>query len=244
MGLFGTKQPAFTAIIQSVTQEAEEVRRFVFSVRTPQPFAFKAGQFVTFRIPHDGKTIARSYSIASDPCTNGQFELIIVHKPHGTGTDYIWSHFLPGTEITGQGPSGKFLFRCTLDEEVCFVATGTGIAPLRSMILDQLINHRHRAPITLIAGFRTQADILYRNEFDALAASYPQFRFIPVLSRENAAEWTGLRGHVHDVYQELFAGRRNITFYLCGWKTMLDEATLKLLEMGVTKDRIRFESYD
>ena len=86
-------------------------------------------------------------------------------------------------------------------------------------------------------------DILYRKEFEKLAAENPEFHFIPVLSRDNP-EWTGRKGYVHAVYEEIFADKRPAYFYLCGWAEMLKEARHRLEAMGYDKKDIRFELYD
>jgi CDP-4-dehydro-6-deoxyglucose reductase len=68
----------------------------------------------------------------------------------------------------------------------------------------------------------------------------PQFKYIPVLSRET---WDGKQGYVHDVYKELCAGNPNANFMLCGWKNMIDDARHFLNELGYDKKQIHFELY-
>ena len=123
------------------------------------------------------------------------------------------------------------------------LSTGTGIAPLRSMILHIINNIIPHKNIYLIFGNRWEKDIIYYKEFKELAAVHKNFNFIPVLSRDNPG-WTGKKGYVHEVYQEIFSDHRQATFYLCGWKDMLRDARLNIEKMGYDKKKIKFESYD
>jgi CDP-4-dehydro-6-deoxyglucose reductase len=194
-------------------------------------------------LPIASRFTNRSYSIASPPYNNNTFELAIVLNPKGLGTPYLWSEIYEGATIQVSKPLGKFALQEPVVEDLCFIGTGTGIAPLRSMLLHIF---RHNIPyknLYLIFGNRWEKDILYRKEFDALAEEHENFHFIPVLSRDNPG-WTGRTGYVHDIYKEIFEDRRSATFYLCGWRDMLRDARHNLAEMGYDKKKIKFESYD
>jgi CDP-4-dehydro-6-deoxyglucose reductase len=95
----------------------------------------------------------------------------------------------------------------------------------------------------MVFGNRWTKDISYRAEFEALEKEFPNFKFIPVLSRDNEG-WTGRKGYVHTIYEEIFADKRPAYFYICGWADMLKEARHRLEAMGYDKKAIRFESYD
>jgi NAD(P)H-flavin reductase len=70
------------------------------------------------------------------------------------------------------------------------------------------------------------------------------FNYIPVLSREDSPGWKGEKGYVHEVYKRLFADKKELQFYICGWKVMILEAVENLKQMGFEKADIRFELYD
>jgi NAD(P)H-flavin reductase len=97
--------------------------------------------------------------------------------------------------------------------------------------------------IYMVFGNRWVKDILYRKELETLQEEMPEFKFIPVLSRQND-NWNGKTGYVHAIYQELFADRRPAYFYICGWSDMLKESRHLLKDMGYEKQYIKFESYD
>lgn len=231
------------ATITKVIQETDKVRRFFFKVPDETPFSFKPGQFIMLNLPIDAKYTNRSYSIASAPSDDNTFELCIVLNEKGTGTPYMWDQFTVGSTVQVSKVLGKFQLPETIDRDLCFIGTGTGVAPLRSQLVHILKRGIAHKNIYFVFGNRWEKDILYRKEFEQLAQEYPEFQFIPVLSRENEG-WSGKKGYVHAIYEELFSDLRPAYFYICGWSDMLKEARLRLEKMGYNKDAIRFESYD
>lgn len=225
----------------AIIEEAPGVKRFFIKYPDEIKLDFKAGQFIMFNLPIDSKYTNRSYSIASAPSNDNILEVIIVINPKGTGTPHLFNEVKVGDLIKTSLPLGKFHLEENLNVDLCFICTGTGIAPFRSMILDIFKKNVTYKSITLISGVRTQKDILYRKEFEALAKEKANFSFIPVLSRES---WEGKSGYVHEVYKELFKERGNHLFYLCGWANMLKEARENLQALVLNKKQIRFESYD
>ena len=229
--------------VTKIISETDLVKRFFFKVSNEYTFDFKPGQFVMLLLPIESKYQNRSYSIASPPFGDNTFELAIVLNPKGLGTPYLWEKVEIGSAIEVSKPLGKFILQEPIEEDICFIGTGTGIAPLRSMILHIINNNIPYKNIYLIFGNRWEKDILYFKEFKELAEDHKNFNFIPVLSRDNPG-WTGKKGYVHEIYQEIFSDNRNASFYMCGWKDMLKDARLNLEKMGYDKKKIRFESYD
>lgn len=230
------------ATIVKIIEETENVKRFFIKFPDDYEFRFKAGQFVMIDLPIDHKYTNRAYSIASAPSDDNTFELCIVLNPGGKGTPYMWENYQVGDEVMVSKALGKFGLPDDLDRDICFICTGTGIAPLRSMmwdIFDKGIKHKN---VYMVFGTRYEKDILYSKEMKYMMALYPEFKFIPVLSREE--NWGGETGYVHNVYQKLFEDKRPAYFYICGWKDMLNETRKRLENMGYDKKYIKFESYD
>jgi ferredoxin-NADP reductase len=235
----------FSVEIVDIKEQTENTKRFFFTIPDKKAFNFIPGQFIILELPvHEKKSRRlRSYSIASPPTGEPLFELSIVLKEGGAGTTFLFNEAKPGTVFPAKGPAGKFILPETLDREICFVCTGTGITPFRSM-LHYINTHKipHKA-ITLIFGTRRINNILYFDEMLKLEKELENFRYIPVLSREKSTEWKGGRGYVHAIYEDLFADRRDTDFYLCGWQEMINDARKKLQEMDYSKENIHFESY-
>lgn len=225
-----------------IIDETPIVKRFFLQMPQSAEFQFEAGQFIALNIGEGESTIRRYYSVASAPYSDGTFELCISFKPGGAGSSALWEQITEGASIGVDGPYGKFTLPESLPNELCFIATGTGIAPLRSMIHHIFNSGKHTGPITLISGNRSEIDNLYATEFEKLQSEQPDFKFIPTLSRPSPS-WKGKTGYVHEVYKREFADHRPCMFFLCGWHDMLKESRNTLEAMGYAKDMIRFESY-
>jgi len=235
-------QPWRTGIITQIIDETPNTKRYRIQIPELEVFDFQPGQFVTLDLPIHEKPNKRwrSYSIASWPDGTNEFELVIVLNTTGSGTPWLWENFQLGTEITLRGPQGVFTLPETIDTDLFFICTGTGIAPFRSKAHYILKNNIPHKNIYLIFGTRKKEDLLYYEELSKLHDEYESFHYLPTLSREL---WNGRTGYVHAVYEELLSKRQEARFFLCGWKAMLDETKKSILEMGYDKKSIHQEVY-
>lgn len=234
----------FTAVVTGISDVTENTKRFFFKVPELEVFDFIPGQFITVDLPihHKKNHRWRSYSIASSPDGSNTFELLIVYAPYGLGTNYLWKELRIGSEVLFKGPSGNFVLPKEINEEICMIATGTGIAPFRSMLLDLAKYPRPHKKIHLLFGSRFLKDLLYRDELEALQQKMADFEYHISLSRETSS-FNGHKGYVHPVYESLFADKRPAQFYLCGWKNMVDEARRRIVAMGYDVNAVRAELY-
>jgi ferredoxin-NADP reductase len=234
----------YTSIVSKIEQASPTVRRFWLETPDAECPDFRAGQFITMDLPVGEKRLQRwrSYSIASAPADD-LLELCIVRAPDGLATRYLFDEIQEGSTLRWKGPEGTFCLPENIEKDLVLICTGTGVAPFRSMLRDlQQTNKPHRN-IHLIFGTRTEADILYRAEFEELARTLPGFRYDAVLSRQ--PDWGGYRGYVHQIYLEHYADKRSdVAFYLCGWSNMIDEAVANLLvKLGYDRAQIHYELY-
>ncbi|MBK7691480.1 MAG: oxidoreductase [Bacteroidetes bacterium] len=231
-----------TGKVVEIIDETPNTRRLFIEVPSVQRFDFTPGQFVTLNLPISEKKNKRlrSYSISSAPDASNRFELIIVLVDDGSGSHYIFNNLTVGDEVVFRGPSGVFLLPEKMEQDLFMICTGTGIAPFRSMIQYVLKEGKPSKNIFLVFGTRTKSDLLYHTEMNELQQNYPQFHYIPVLSRE---DWDGKTGYVHAAYKEIAIHTPQAHFMICGWKKMVDEAKGQLLEMGFDKKQIHFELY-
>jgi len=202
---------------------------------------FRAGQFAQMfiRVKADKEPPIRrtSYSIASPPQHKDFFELCVTLVEGGVSSTYL-HNLKAGDRIQAMAPLGTFSLQAGRDS--VFVATGSGIAPFRSMILDQIANKTSQK-LFLLFGNRYEEDIIYRREWEKLARENPRFRYFFTLSR---ADWSGPKGYVQDKIQEFVADVQNKNFYICGLVKMINAVQEKLLSLGVPQDQIHFERYD
>ena len=231
------------AILQAKLVESHEIapgtRHFVFEVPEVEQLPYLPGQFVSFSRDFHDKKITRAYSTAS-PSSGNRFELCLNYVSDGHFSPYLFS-MQPGDIVDMKGPLGYFTWKHPASDSV-LVATGTGIAPFRAMLHAYLGAGGDRT-VHLVFGVRYEASLLYRNEFEELAARYPNFHFHPTLSRpENT--WTGLQGHVQPHVMKLLGARQDMDVYICGMKAMVDDLRVQLKEAGLDRKRIVFEKYD
>jgi CDP-4-dehydro-6-deoxyglucose reductase len=218
---------------------ATEVRHFVFEVPDVERLHFKPGQFVSFQETLGGKRITRPYSIVSLPDGN-RFELCLNLVHDGVFTPHLFA-MRPGDSIDMSAPLGFFTVRDPAKEAV-FIASGTGIAPFRSMAPEYL-SHPHSKQLTLLFGVRHEHTIYYRDDFDTLAHKYSNFRFWPTLSRAESS-WGGRTGHVQTHLLEAIGDRRDLDVYMCGLKAMVDDVRAILKGLGFDRKQLILEKYD
>ena len=225
-------------LIESI-EIAPEVRHFVFEVPEVEKFTFVPGQFVSMNQVIDGKKITRAYSLASAPTETNRFELCLNLLHEGLLSPRLFA-MQPGETVDIRPPLGMFVLRNPPRDSV-FIATGTGIAPFRSILRGKL--NAASQGFTLVFGVRYESHLMYRAEFETMAREFPHFRFMPTLSRPDEW-WTGRTGHVQAHLREAIGERRDVDVLLCGLKLMVDDVRNILKEMGFDRKQILYEKYD
>jgi Na+-transporting NADH:ubiquinone oxidoreductase subunit F len=200
--------------------------------------------------------VVRAYSMANYPLEKGilLFTIRIVFPPGyrddippGKMSSWLF-HLKPGDPVTACGPYGEFFARET-DNEMCFVAAGAGMAPMRSHILDQLLRLQSRRKITFWYSARNLKEAFYIDEFNQLAAKHPNFEWHLVLSEPRPEDhWTGPVGLVrHNALRNLYLkdhpAPEEIEYYLCGPDVMTKAVIGMLLDLGVDRENIMFDDF-
>lgn len=235
----------YEGVVKKIAPLAPNVRAFHVEVPELETFDFQAGQFITLDLPIGDKRLQRwrSYSLANAPAGDNTLELCIVRSEQGVGSQYLFDAVKEGDTLKFKGPDGGFVLPETIDKDLVFICTGTGIAPFRSMILDLKNSGKAHRGIHLIYGTREESGMLYRGELEELSRTLPGFRYEVALSRQS--DWSGWKGYVHQVYLAQYQNKRpDVAFYLCGWSSMIDEAVANLmLQLGYDRTQIHFELY-
>lgn len=229
---------------------------FELHLEYPQDLSFKAGQYLSVVIPGagpGGRNLRRAYSISSPPKAS-TVDLCIKLVENGPGTQYLNS-LKAGDEIQGQAPFGDFCLKHDQSAPTMFIGTGTGVAPLRAMILSE--EWKPQAPSVLLLGVRTELDIIYPELFPELHSSkLPTVVTLsrlclsrPIGSPELGGPWKGFQGRVTDFlrkfdWNSLKWNFQDTHYYLCGSGAMLAEIKEYLEnEHGVPKEQIHYEKY-
>lgn len=229
------------AQLLSFVDHAPGLRQFRFSLPELTRFTFNPGQFISLSHTLGEKKITRAYSIASLPADDNCFEICLNRVGDGVFSPHLFA-MEPGDQIEAKGPLGVFVWREPVPDAV-LVATGTGVVPFRPMLYDSLRLRGSRQQMTLIYGTRFEQNLLYLNEFRKLEEEFPNFRFIPTVTRPGA-NWTGATGRVLPHVLEAVGERRDIQVYACGLKEMVDDVRDTCKVMGFDRRHIVFEKYD
>ncbi len=204
-----------------------------------EPFHFEAGQYISIIIPGagaNGKDLRRAYSIASTPEAR-PVELCVKIVDGGPGSNYL-NNLRAGETFRGYAPYGDFTYETPSNKHVCFISTGTGIAPFRSMMLSQRYAANPPKSALCLLGIRDEKEVLYEGDI------LPYGKWVACVSQPKG-EWNGFRGRVTDYLRSLgndFPWMET-EYYLCGAGQMIDEVRALLTERGVPKEAVHREIY-
>jgi len=199
--------------------------------------------------------IMRAYSMANYPLEEGVLKLNVriatpplneKNIPPGKASTYMFS-LKPGDKVTVLGPFGEFRASDN-DAEMIFIGGGAGMAPLRSIIFDQLLRVKTDRKISFWYGARSKREIFYEEDFDKLEEKYDNFSWKIALSDPlDEDNWEGYTGFIHTVVYENYLKNHpapeDVEYYLCGPPMMLKSALKMLDELGVEEENIRFDDF-
>lgn len=199
--------------------------------------------------------IERAYSMANYPLEKGQLLFTIriafppgykTEIPPGIMSSYVFN-LKPGDELTVSGPFGEFFARDT-HKEMCFIGGGAGMAPMRSHIFDQLKRLHSPRKMTFWYGARSMKEAFYVDEFDALQAANPNFKWHLALSEPLPEDnWTGSVGFIHNVLRDQYLSKHpapeDIEYYMCGPGVMNKAVIDMLLSLGVDRENIMLDDF-
>lgn len=211
---------------------------FEITFTPDKPFDFQAGQYISVEVPQaDGKPLRRPYSIASPP---GELPvaLCIQRIENGPGNTFLAS-LKPGDFFQGFAPYGFLVFKPKPGRDVYFIATGTGIAPFRSMLLSERFKSTAVRKTVCLLGVRSESEILYQESLGDLKGVH----WLPCISRPQLPGGLNWSGRVTDYLQKAEVAWLETDFYLCGNGAMIDEVKQALKAKGVLKDSIHQEVY-
>lgn len=221
----------FTARVSRVRQLTESVRQIELTPIAPRRIHFQAGQFVSFEVERPGRPVpaTRPYSIASAPEREEAIDLVLNRVPGGPGSEYLFG-LREGDTTEFTGPAGSFVVRDG-PRDLLLVATGTGIAPMRSILLSLAARSSPRR-VTLFWGLRSERDLYYQDELAALAERLPDFRVTTTLSRPEGA-WRGAVGRVTPLVERAITTVDNLDVFLCGNGAMIRDVRDVLRTKGL-----------
>ncbi len=233
------RKEIFQTTFESSYDMGAQTKHFRFKLHNP--FSFQAGQFVMVYALNEPENRKRPYSIASPPSLQGALEFCLNRVEGGFMSNYLCD-LKGGETVPMEGPYGKFTIREPMEKGVLFVATGTGIAPFRSQINDLFETRKAQdKEIWLVYGIRYETDILYKEEWEKLAAARPNFHYIQTISRPKT--WTGEKGYVQEKIKKFIQDPQGLDVYICGLPAMVEDVQKTCAEIGFPKEKVHFEKY-
>ena len=213
----------FHGEVARIRDLTHDVREIDLRLIEPKEIHFKAGQFVSFEVPSSGRApfVTRPYSIASAPGSLDRITLVLNLVVGGPGSTYLFG-LREGDKTQFKGPAGSFYLRED-GRDLLLVATGTGIAPLRSMLLAELGRDSARR-VTLLWGLRSERNLYYQEELSGLTRLHPRLAALTTLSRPEPG-WAGLTGRVTALVEKEITSVKHLSAYLCGNGGLIKEVT-------------------
>ncbi|KJR07746.1 MULTISPECIES: 2Fe-2S iron-sulfur cluster-binding protein [Gordonia] len=232
----------FSGTVAALDEIAPGVRRLVIDL--DEPMEFNAGQYVQLNLP-DGDN--RPYSIANAPHETGRIELHIKRTENGVATaGWVFDGLAAGDEVTLSGPYGKFYFRPGREKPVLLLGSGTGLAPLVSIlktimaIEDEEGEWEHE--VVMYHGVATSADLYDREWFEALADERDWFTYRPAVSRE---QFDGRQGRVPALLAQDYPRAGGNVAYICGNPAMVEDTMRALMKARLfPRDIYREDFFD
>ena len=236
--------PIQEAVAEVVSNDyvTHDMRHLVLKLVEPKEIAFWPGQYVDISIP--GSDESRSFSMANvSSKESGQLEFVIRVYPDGQFSHFLDTKLAVGDRLDVVGPFGVFTLRDGRDSDIVFVGGGAGMAPILS-VLRSLAERGSTRKTTFYYGARTQRDLCFEEELQALSDSLPNFRYVPALSEADGDEdWEGELGLITDIVQKHETDLAGTDSYVCGPPPMVEAAMDVLTSLGAPEKNIYYDKF-
>lgn len=209
---------------------------------------YRAGQFLTLLLTHNGHEVRRSYSLSSSP-GEALLRLTIKRVQNGEISRYLHDTLRVGDVLTSLHPAGRFTLGEDRAGDVVLLGAGSGITPLFALLKD-ILNEESTRKVTLLYSSPNERSIIFRDELDRLQRQFSdRFQVLYLLS--NASEdWAGLRGRLNNVMLERLlpgligdSNRETLRFYVCGPGDYMRMVQFTLVFSGFQLNQIRRENF-
>lgn len=211
--------------------------------------SYLPGQFFSLDFKYQGEEKSRSYSAVGrvdDLSDNRTFRFAITAVPQGAASQFFFDA-QPGDQAKMSGPFGALTLPRVDPGRYLLIGTGTGVAPYRAMLpeLEQRMKNNAALEVVLVMGVRRPAELIYGDEFTALAEAYPGFSFYACFSREmpETSDSHVFSGRVNTLFEQLKPDALRDMVYLCGNPNMVDESVIWFNERSFTAKSLKREKY-
>jgi CDP-4-dehydro-6-deoxyglucose reductase len=204
--------------VQKMERLADDVMALHLRLPANERLQFLAGQYIEFLLKGGSR---RSFSMGNAPHDDELIQLHVRHVAGGQFTDHVFAKMKERDILRLEGPLGTFFLREDSAKPIVFVASGTGFAPIKS-IIEHALHKGVTRPMVLYWGGRRPKDLY----MDALARQWP-IEYVPVISDALPEDnWSGRAGFVHRAVMQDFPDLSGHQVYACGVPVMVDSARL------------------
>jgi 3-ketosteroid 9alpha-monooxygenase subunit B len=198
-------------------------------------FRYRAGQFLTFKIPYQGRVLVRSYSLSSSPDVEREHKVTVKRVERGRISNWINDTLRPGSPLMVVPPAGAFVLDPAARREILLFSGGSGITPCISIIKSALATCTRR--MQLVYANRDARSIIFEGELAELVRRHPD-RLQTFHSLDDERGFVSAADVRARVGSEL-----DRDFYLCGPAAFMDTVEHALREQGVARERIHIERF-
>jgi 3-ketosteroid 9alpha-monooxygenase subunit B len=223
--------------IQRIVDETADTRSFVLEIPPDLAgeFAYRAGQFLTFRVVQDGVDRIRCYSLASSPETESEHKVTVKRVDEGRVSNWFNDHLAVGDTVDVLKPSGRFVLH-EAEGPLLLFAGGSGITPVIGILKTALATTPRG--IRMLYANRDEASIIFRDELDALVAAHPgRLELHHHLDDASGFVGPGTLG-------ALAEGLASPDCYVCGPGPFMDVVEAVLAARGIDSGRIFIERFE
>ncbi|HQS15698.1 ferredoxin--NADP reductase [Reyranella sp.] len=223
--------------IAKIIQETPDARSFVLEIPADlaEKYRYRAGQFLTFRVPHADGAFNRCYSLSSAPETDGLPKVTIKRVAGGKGSNWFHDSVTEGGTLEVLPPAGRFVLGDG-DAPLLLFGGGSGITPMMSLIKSALKQGRRQ--IRLFYANRDKPSVIFDGEFEALLAAHPG-------KLEIVHHLDSTQGIIKP--EEIVAAMKGYEagdVYLCGPGPFMKLVEETLFEHGMPHDKVRIERFE
>jgi ferredoxin-NADP reductase len=229
----------------AIFRETQSVK--TFRLRDPEggsiPFTFLPGQFLTYSAQIDGKTVRRSYTIASSAAQTAYVETTIKREDGGVFSDYMHDKIKEGDLLDVMAPSGAFTFSGKEADSVVLIGGGVGITPLMAAIR-YLFDIAWPGQVHLVYGAQTTEQFIFRDELEYLQRRMNNLHVAATMARAAGTSWMGSEGQITaDFLTRAVPDLARRRVHLCGPPGMMQAIKKTLGELGVPSEQIKTEAF-
>jgi ferredoxin-NADP reductase len=234
-----------TLVVSDIIRETHDVNTFRLVGEEPQSFRYEPGQFIGLSLQIDGKTVKRSYSISSSPSRPLSIDITVKRIPGGLVSNWLPDHLEVGDKVTCRAPAGRFSCFQHPAPKMLFLAAGSGVTPLMSM-LRWITDVSAPVDVVVLNSVRSPEDVIFGRELESMAARHPNVKITVTTtdSKPSLNGWIGMAGRLNAKWLDAAVPdllEREV--FLCGPTPFSAAMTEQLAGLGLPKERLHQESF-